>query len=127
VPGVVLHVAQGGASVQRDGDRRMPQRVRGQSLPTLDAGSPSQPAHQLPQLPLAQPATARLAGGLACCGRYWFADADTSSVELASNRRGAVSDSDRIVGVPCVRTHGAGEVSLLASGDGPHLSSWHVF
>jgi transposase, IS30 family len=37
------------------------------------------------------------------------ADADTSSVEPARDRRGAEPDSDRIVGGPFVRTHGTGE------------------
>jgi hypothetical protein len=59
VSGVVLHVAQDGAGVQRERDRRVPQRVRGQSLPTLDAGGPGQPAHQLPQVPLGPTAPRR--------------------------------------------------------------------
>jgi len=40
VAGVVLDVAQGGAGVQGEGDRRMAQRVRRQLLPRADPGPP---------------------------------------------------------------------------------------
>jgi hypothetical protein len=58
------------------------------------------------------------------------ADADTSSVEPARDRRGAEPDSDRIVGVPFVRTHGTGEVGPVRCARHVagicQLSCWHV-
>ncbi len=53
--GVVLHVAQGGAGVQGEGDRRMAQAVRRELLPRADPGGAGQAAHQLPQAGLAEP------------------------------------------------------------------------
>ena len=55
VAGVVLHVAQGGAGVQGEGDRRMAQAVRRELLPPADPVGAGQTAHQLPQVALAQP------------------------------------------------------------------------
>jgi hypothetical protein len=56
VAGVVLHVAQRGAGVQGEGDRRMAQAVRRELLPPADPGRAGQAAHQLPQVALAEPA-----------------------------------------------------------------------
>jgi len=75
-----------------------------------------------------------LAGPVSCWLSAVFlagvADADTSSVEPARDRRGAESDSDRIVGGPFVRTHGTGEVGPVRCarhGVGIcQLSCWHV-
>lgn len=51
----------------------------------------------------------------ACVGTLaGVTDARASSVETASDRRGAEPHSDRIVGVPFVRTHGAGEVGPVS-------------
>src|SRR5467141_3502721 len=55
VAGVVLHVAQGGAGVQGEGDRRMAQAVRRELLPRADPGGAGQAAHELPQVALAEP------------------------------------------------------------------------
>jgi anti-sigma factor RsiW len=51
VAGVVLHVTQGSAGVEDEGDRRVPQGVRRQPLPHLDVRSAGEPTHQLPQVP----------------------------------------------------------------------------
>jgi hypothetical protein len=56
VAGVVLHVTQGGAGVERESDRGVAQAVRGQLVPGLDAGGTGQAADQFPQVPLAEPA-----------------------------------------------------------------------
>ena len=82
----------------------------------------------------ATPAVRTLAGLVSCWLSAVFlagvADADTSSVEPARDRRGAKSDSDRIVGVPFVRTHGTGEVGPVRCARHVvgicQLSCWHV-
>ena len=61
VAAVVLDVAQGRADVEREGDRRMPQAVRGQLVPGLDARVAGQAADQLPQVPLPEVAAAAVA------------------------------------------------------------------
>jgi hypothetical protein len=55
VAGVVLHVAQGGAGVQGEGDRRVAQAVRRELLPGADSGDAGQAAYQLVQVALAEP------------------------------------------------------------------------
>lgn len=56
VADVVPHVAQGGAAIQGEGNRRMAQAVRRELLPPADPGGAGQAAHQLPQVALAEPA-----------------------------------------------------------------------
>ena len=58
VPGVVLHVAQGRTGVEGEGDRRVPQAVRRQLVPGLDAPVAGQAAHQIPQVALPEAAAA---------------------------------------------------------------------
>ena len=53
--GVTLHVAQLGAGVQGEDDRRMAQTVRRQLLPHPCSRRAGQAAHQLPQVALAEP------------------------------------------------------------------------
>jgi hypothetical protein len=136
-----VHSAAEPAGVdEKDSDplRRVPRRVFSLFQPGQRTGAEVALSDESPR-PQGEPAIPVDECGLSgrCCSYYLsmvlvadVVDADTSSVELTSNRRGAVPDSDRIVVIPCVRTHGTGEIGLLAStrlDDGrSHLSRWHV-
>ena len=60
----------GCAGVEGEGGRRVPQGVRRQLLPGLDARSAGEPAHQLPQVPLPQPPPVAVpsSGPASCAG-----------------------------------------------------------